>query len=99
MQGIQVQALVQEDPACHRATKPMRHNYWTCALESVSHNYWARMPQLLKSTRQEPVLRNKRSHRNEKPTHHNGEQPPLSTTSESPHAATKTQHSQRYINK
>ena len=27
MQGIQVQALVQEDPACHRATKPMRHNY------------------------------------------------------------------------
>ena len=27
MQGTQVQALVQEDPTRHRATKPMRHNY------------------------------------------------------------------------
>ena len=24
----------------------MRHNYWACALEPVSHNYWARVPQL-----------------------------------------------------
>ena len=31
------------------------------------------MPQLLKPVRLEPVLRNKRSHRNEKPTHHNKE--------------------------
>ena len=27
MQGTRVQALVQEDPTCHRATKPLRHNY------------------------------------------------------------------------
>ena len=27
MQGTRVQALVQEDPTCHGATKPMRHNY------------------------------------------------------------------------
>ena len=27
MQETQVQALVQEDPTCHGATKPMRHNY------------------------------------------------------------------------
>ena len=27
MQGTQVRALVQEDPTCCRATKPMRHNY------------------------------------------------------------------------
>ena len=27
MQGTQAQALVQEDPTCHGATKPMRHNY------------------------------------------------------------------------
>ena len=27
MQGTQVQALVQEDPTCQGATKPMRHNY------------------------------------------------------------------------
>ena len=27
MQGTRVQALVQEDPTCHGATKPMSHNY------------------------------------------------------------------------
>ena len=27
MQGTRVQALVQEDPTCHGAAKPMRHNY------------------------------------------------------------------------
>ena len=41
MQGTQVQALVWEDPTCRRATKPVRHNYWACALELASHNYWA----------------------------------------------------------
>ena len=59
MQGTQVQALVREDPTCCGATKPMRHNYWACALEPVSHNYWAHVPQLLKPARLEPVLRNK----------------------------------------
>ena len=39
VQGTQVQALVQEDPTCHGATKPMHHNYRACALEPVSHNY------------------------------------------------------------
>ena len=27
MQGTGVRALVWEDPICHRATKPVRHNY------------------------------------------------------------------------
>ena len=27
MQGTQVRALVREDPTCHRASKPVRHNY------------------------------------------------------------------------
>ena len=27
MQGTRVQALVQEDPTCRKATKPMLHNY------------------------------------------------------------------------
>ncbi|KAJ8791168.1 hypothetical protein J1605_020731 [Eschrichtius robustus] len=27
MQGTRVQALVREDPTCHRATNPVRHNY------------------------------------------------------------------------
>ena len=73
MQGRRVQALVWEDPTCHGATKPVHHNYWACALEPMSHNYWARVPQLLKPTCLEPVLRNKRSHRNEKPVHRNKE--------------------------
>ena len=44
MQGTWVRALAQEDPTCRGATKPVRHNYWGCALEPVSHNYWARVP-------------------------------------------------------
>ena len=27
MQGTRVRALVQEDPTCHGAAKPVRHNY------------------------------------------------------------------------
>ena len=51
MQGTRVQALVREDPTCLRATKPVCHHYWACALEPASHNNWARAPQLLKPTR------------------------------------------------
>ena len=69
MQGTQDWALVREDPTCRGATKPMLHNYWACALEPASHNYWACVPQLLKPVRLEPVLRNKRSHHNEKSAH------------------------------
>ena len=57
VQGTRVQSLVQEDPACRGATKPMHHNYW------------AREPQLLKPAHLEPVLPNKRSHNSEKPVH------------------------------
>ena len=41
MQGKQVRALVWEDPTCRGATKPMRRNYWACALKPASHNYWS----------------------------------------------------------
>ena len=73
MQGTRVRALVREDPTRRRATKPVRHNYGACALEPASHNYWAHEPQLLKPALLEPVLRNKRGHRNEKPMHCNEE--------------------------
>ena len=69
MQGTRVRALVREEP--------VHHNYWACALEPASHNYWACVPQLLKPVRFEPMLHNKRSHRNEKPTHRNEEYPHL----------------------
>ena len=35
MQGTQVPSLVQEDSTCHKATKPMHHNYRAHALEST----------------------------------------------------------------
>ena len=96
MQGTWIQSLVRKDPTCRGATKPMRHNYWACALQPASHNYWActleptshnywgHMPQLLKPMRLESVLHNKRSHRNEKPAHCNKEWPPLCATREEP---------------
>ena len=67
MQGTWVRALVQEDPTCCGATKPVSHNYSACAVEPTSHNYWAHVPQLLKPVCLEPV------HHNEKPAHHNEE--------------------------
>ena len=72
-QGTRVRALAREEPTCRGATKPMDHNHWACILEPASHNDWARVPQLLKPTRLEPMLCNKRSHRNEKPAHCNEE--------------------------
>ena len=69
MQGTRVRALVREDPTCLGATKPVHHNYWACTLEPESHNYWAHITQLLKPVNLEPMLRNKRSHRSEKPAH------------------------------
>ena len=60
-------------PGPERSHMPVRHNYWACALEPMSHNGWAHMLQLLKSVCLETVLCNKRSHRNEKPVHHNEE--------------------------
>ena len=41
MKGTWVRALVWEDPTCHRATGPVCHNYWACALEPASYNYWS----------------------------------------------------------
>ena len=56
-----------------RATKPVYHNYWAYALEPTTHSYWARVLQLLEPGSLEPVLRNKRSHHDEKPEHRNEE--------------------------
>ena len=43
MQATWVQSLIREDPhfSCRGATKPMHHNYWTCALEPRRHDYWS----------------------------------------------------------
>ena len=39
-----------EDSTRCAAAKPMRRNYWACALEPGSCSYWTHVPQLLKST-------------------------------------------------
>ena len=65
MQGTRVWALVREGPTCRGATKPVRHDYWACALEPMSHNYWAHVPQLLKPTRLEPMLHSQKKKKRE----------------------------------
>ena len=85
MQGTPAWYLVQEDPTWHRARKPMCHNYWVHFL------------QLLKPECLEPVLCNKRSHYNEKPTHSKKEESQLTAARESPLAATKTDRSQKIV--
>ena len=47
MQQTQVRSLIREDPVC-RGTKLVCQNYGAYAPESGSHNYWARVQQLLK---------------------------------------------------
>ena len=79
MQGTQVRSLVREDSTCCGTSKPVCHNCWVPVL------------QLLKPTYLEPVLHNRGSHCNEKLTHHNAEQPLLSSTKESRMKATKTE--------
>ena len=48
MQETQVWSLIQEDHTCLGWTKPMHHNYWTCAQEPGSWTYRALQLQLLK---------------------------------------------------
>ena len=42
---------IQKDPTCQGATKPVRHNYWTCTVEPGSCNYWAHVPEIQKPAR------------------------------------------------
>ena len=96
VQGTQVPSLVRGDPTCHGATKPMRHNYWACALEPARHNYWACAPQQLK-----PACSRARALQQEKPPQVRSpctttkSKPALATTRESLRAATKTQHAKK----
>ena len=84
MQETQVRSLVWEDPTGSGSIKPVCHNHWACALKSRSRNYWAHAPQLLKPKQLQPVLHNKRSNRNEKPTNCNEERAPLAASREKP---------------
>ena len=71
MQETQVQSLIQEDPTYLKATKPVHHNYWACALEPRNHNYELMCYNFWSLRALDPVLWNRRWHCNEKPAHHN----------------------------
>ena len=63
MQGTWVQSLLQEDPTCRGATKPVIvHNNRAGALEPGSHNYQ------VCNTVLETVFHNRGSHHNERTT-------------------------------
>ena len=90
------QLLSLRSRACEPQLLSPHHNYWSLRpLEPMHHNYWAQVLQLLKPAHLEPVFHNKRSHHSEKPSHSKEEQPPLTATRESLHAAMKSQHSQK----
>ena len=80
MQGTQVPPPVGEDPHASEQLTP-------CATTTETA-LWS--PGSL-----EPVPCNERSHRSEKPTHHNEEEPSLTAARESPCPATETQHNQK----
>ena len=74
MQGPWVWSLIWENSTCFRATEPVHHNYWSpWARGFMSHSYWSWVLQLWKPKHPEPLIHNKRRHRNEKPAHHNEE--------------------------
>ena len=72
MQGTRVRTLVWEDPTCRRATKPVHHNDWACALEPASHNYWAHVPRARAPQQEKPPRWEARAlQRRVAPTRHN----------------------------
>ena len=73
MKGTLVRSLVQEDPTCRRATKPVCHSYWNACSRVCEPLLMSTGPQLLKLACLETVLLSKRSHCNEKPLHHSEE--------------------------
>ena len=64
MQGIRVRALVQEDPTCRGAAKPIT--------KTAEPTLWSPRATDAEPVHLEPVL-HKRSHFNEKSAHHNEE--------------------------
>ena len=96
MQGTWVRALVWEDPTCHGAIKPVRHNYWACcALEPVSHNYWAHVPQLWSPRASSPCSATREATAMRSSCTTTKSSPCSLQPEKSPRAATKTQHSQK----
>ena len=93
IQGTQIQSLLQEDPTCHNAAKPVYHSYCASAPEPVSCNYWGPCAPRAHTLQQEKppqweacALQLKSS------------APPTPATKERWCKAVKTQHSPKQIN-
>ena len=71
MQGTGFEPWSGKIPHATEQLSPCATTTELCAVEPASHNYGAHVPQLLNPTCLEPVLCNKRSHRNERPAHCN----------------------------
>jgi len=89
MQGAPVGSLVWEDPTRHKATKPEGCSYWLHALQLLKH---AHPEQSLCSPTRE-AKRSPHTTRKSSPSHPIP-RPLLTTTRQSPTAATQTHHSQ-----
>ena len=50
-----VLALVREDPTCRGAAKPVRHNYWACALEPWATTTEASAPRARAPQQEKPL--------------------------------------------
>ena len=85
MKGTQVRSLVQEDPTCRGATKPVHHNYWARVHTTEALVPRARAPQQEKPLQWETRTPQQRV-------------APARPTRESPRAAMKTQRNQKLIN-
>ena len=58
IQESQVWSLIQEDPTSCGTTKQVHRNYWACALEPGSNNYWSLHAQnLCAATREATAVR------------------------------------------
>ena len=93
-QETQVGSLIWDDPTCLSATKPVCHNYRTCALEPRNCDYWTHVQQLLNPMCLEPGSTAKEATAM-RSQHIVKKSSPCSLHLEKALEATKTQHSHK----
>ena len=55
MKETWIWSLIWKDPISCRATKPVGHNYWACALEPGNRNYWTWCPKACVLQQEKPL--------------------------------------------
>ena len=92
-ESTQFQSLIEKNPTCQGATKPMHHSYWDCAPEPGSCNYWAHLQKI-----RLPVLPRAHDPQQQKPPQWEARALQVKSSPRSPQVenaciATETQHS------